>query len=82
VIPELAIYERESKVIPGSQSYRMIPKSVHYSLLSVLLLKEVQKHEDRIRMLEEELADKESEIQSIRDEMKDIRSQLQLSAAK
>ncbi len=48
VIPELASYAKESQVIKGSNSEKMIPDAVQYPLLSVLLLKEVQKHEQTI----------------------------------
>lgn len=55
LIPQLAEFARESDVIPGSKSDILIPDAVQYPLLSVLLLKELQKHEKRIKELESEL---------------------------
>ena len=48
IIPELAEYAKEKDVIKGSSSEELIPDAVQYSLLSVLLLNEVQKHETTI----------------------------------
>jgi trimeric autotransporter adhesin len=47
-IPELAYYAREIDVIPGSTSEKLIPDAVQYSLLAVLLLEEMKKHENKI----------------------------------
>lgn len=55
VIPELALYAKEADVVKGSDSDKMVPESVQYQLLSVLLLKELQKHEERIEQLEKEI---------------------------
>ncbi len=52
VIPELASYAKEKQVVKGSSSDKMIPDAVQYPLLSVLLLKEVQKHEQTINKLQ------------------------------
>jgi len=49
VIPGLVGYAKEKDVIPGSNSNKLIPDAVHYPVLSVLLLKEVQKHELQIQ---------------------------------
>ncbi|MEO7983075.1 MAG: tail fiber domain-containing protein, partial [Bacteroidota bacterium] len=48
VIPELAMFSKEKDVVNGSTSEKMIPDAVQYPLLSVLILKEVQKHEQTI----------------------------------
>ena len=45
VFPELVEYAKEKDVIKGSSSEKLIPDAVQYPILSVLLLKEVQKHE-------------------------------------
>jgi len=50
VIPELAEFAREKDVVKGSESEELIPDAVRYSLLSVLLLQEVKKHETTIQM--------------------------------
>ncbi len=51
IIPELATFAKEKDVVKGSTSDKMIPDAVQYPLLSVLLLKEVQKHEETITEL-------------------------------
>ena len=48
VIPELAMYSKEKDVVNGSASDKVVPDAVQYPLLSVLMLKEVQKHEKMI----------------------------------
>ena len=48
IIPELAMFSKEKDVVKGSSSEKMIPDAVQYPLLSVLILKEVQKHEQTI----------------------------------
>jgi hypothetical protein len=53
VIPELAEFAIEKNVVPGSSSEELIPNAVHYPILSVLLLKEVQKHEATINHQQE-----------------------------
>ncbi|MEO6489859.1 MAG: tail fiber domain-containing protein [Ferruginibacter sp.] len=49
VIPELVTYAKEKDVVKGSSSEALIPDAVQYPLLSVLVLKEVQKHEQIIK---------------------------------
>lgn len=49
VIPGLAEYSKAKNVIKGSTSDSLVPDAVQYSLLSVLLLKEVQKHQATIQ---------------------------------
>jgi len=60
-IPGLVEFVKAKDVISGSTSEEMIPNSVHYPILSVLLLKEIQEHEktiksqsDKIKNLEEQ----------------------------
>jgi len=48
VIPELASFAKEKDVVLGSESEKLIPDAVQYPILSVLLLKEIQKHESTI----------------------------------
>ncbi|OFX25215.1 MAG: hypothetical protein A2041_02115 [Bacteroidetes bacterium GWA2_31_9b] len=55
VIPELAEFAREKDVIPGSNSEKLIPDAVQYPILSVLLLKEIQKHETIISIQTQEI---------------------------
>jgi hypothetical protein len=55
VIPELAEFAREKDVVPGSNSDKMIPDAVKYPMLSVLLLKEMQKHQAKIEELSEKV---------------------------
>lgn len=43
VLPELVEYASAKSVLPGSDEERIIPESVKYSMLSVLLLKEIQR---------------------------------------
>lgn len=45
VIPQLAEYAKEKDVVKGSTLETLVPDAVQYSLLPVLLLKKVQKHE-------------------------------------
>lgn len=81
-IPELVEYAKESQVIPGSLSDRMIPENVQYPLLSVLLLKEVQKHEERIRQLEQKLAEKDEIVLQVLEELKELKAMVQPSVSK
>ncbi|HMJ48264.1 MAG TPA: tail fiber domain-containing protein [Ferruginibacter sp.] len=55
VIPELAEYAKEKDVIPGSTSEKLIPDAVQYSLLSVLLLKEMQQQQKIIQKVNAKL---------------------------
>jgi hypothetical protein len=57
VIPELASFAREKDVIKGSSSEKMIPDAVQYPLLSVLLLKEVQQHQQTITELKDTITE-------------------------
>ncbi len=52
IIPELASYAKEKDVVKGSSSEKLIPDAVQYSLLSVLLLKELQQHEQTIKEMQ------------------------------
>ena len=49
VIPQLVVYTPEKNVTEGTSSEKLIPDGVRYEFLSVLLLKEVQKHEKTIQ---------------------------------
>ena len=53
VIPELADFAKEKDVIKGSSSEKLIPDAVKYPMLSVLVLKEVQKHQIKLKEIEE-----------------------------
>ncbi|MBI4648331.1 MAG: tail fiber domain-containing protein [Bacteroidia bacterium] len=66
VIPELADYAEEKDVIPGSNSDKLIPDAVHYPLLSVLLLKEVQKHEEIIQEQQQSIEKQQKTINEFR----------------
>ena len=55
IIPQLAEYAKEKDVIPGSTSEKLVPDAVQYSLLSVLLLKELQQQKKQIQKLEEQV---------------------------
>jgi hypothetical protein len=57
VIPELANFVKEKDVIKGSTSEKMIPDAVQYPLLSVLLLKEVQQHQQTITELKDTITE-------------------------
>jgi hypothetical protein len=48
VIPELTEFAVEKEVVPGSNSDKLIPEAVKYPMLSVLLLSEMQKHNEKI----------------------------------
>ena len=48
LIPQLVEFAKEKDEIKESTSEKIVPDAVQYSLLSVLLLKEVQKHEEII----------------------------------
>lgn len=61
-IPELAEYSREKDVIKGSISEKLIPDAVQYPMLSVLLLKEVQKHEKEINAKQKLIDDQNKKI--------------------
>lgn len=64
VIPELAYYTEEKNVVPGSTSDKLIPDAVQYSLLPVLLLKEVQKHEATIAAQEKTIDGLAAELET------------------
>ena len=51
IIPELVEYAKEKDVIPGSSSEELIPDAVQYTMLSILLLKEVQEQKTQIDLL-------------------------------
>ena len=68
VIPELAEFAVEKQVVPGSNSDKLIPDAVKYPLLSVLLLNEVQKHEQKI-------IDLTSEVDKLRSENSILKEQ-------
>ncbi len=57
VVPALVDYIPEKNVIAGSTRDLLIPDSVKYPMLSVLLLKETQKHEAQINELKKENED-------------------------
>ncbi len=61
IIPGLAEFTKEKDVIKDSKSEKLIPDAVQYSMLSVLLLNEVQKHKKEIT----ELKEKNDEIQKL-----------------
>ena len=69
VIPELVEYAKEKEVIAGSQSDHLIPDAVRYPMLSVLLLKEMQKHE---KLIEEQQTTIEKQQKQIDDLIKEV----------
>ena len=62
VIPELAEFAIKKDVVSGSDSEELIPDAVKYSMLSVLLLNEVQKHQEIITSQENKI--KELEVKN------------------
>ena len=69
VIPELVEYAKEKEVIPGSKSEHLIPDAVRYPMLSVLLLKEMQKHKKT-------LGEQQTIIDKQNDELKKLKEQV------
>ena len=70
VIPELAEYAKEKDVVQGSNSEKLIPDAVRYPMLSVLLLNEVQKHQ--------EIVGKQSnEIENLKKENEELKKRLE-----
>lgn len=63
IIPELACYVKEKDVIPGSTSEKIIPDAVQYSLLAVLLLEEMKKHETKINEQQKQLVQQSEKIE-------------------
>jgi hypothetical protein len=61
VIPELVEYVKEKDVVEDSNSDELIPNSVHYHYLPVLLLNEIQKHEITIENQQKKLDDLKTE---------------------
>ena len=86
VIPELVEYAREKDVIKGSTSEKLIPDAVQYPILSVLLLKEVQKQhaniEEQQKVIDEQKADindlkvKSKEIDVLKQQNEDMQKQI------
>ena len=66
IIPELAMYSKEKDVVKGSTSEKMIPDAVQYPLLSVLILKEVQKHEQTIMEQQKIIDGMKKEIEELK----------------
>ena len=64
-IPELARYAIEKDVIKGSTSEKLIPDGVQYPMLSVLLLKEIQKHEKKINAQQKTIDDQNKKISGL-----------------
>lgn len=65
VIPELAEYARECDVIKGSKSEKLIPDAVQYPLLSVLLLKELKKHEETISDQKKQIEELQAKLRAV-----------------
>ncbi|MBI5218755.1 MAG: tail fiber domain-containing protein [Bacteroidia bacterium] len=65
VIPDMAEFAKEKDVIPGSTSDKLIPDAVKYPLLSVLILKEVQKHEIKIKEQQAMIEAQQQQIENI-----------------
>ena len=96
VFPQLAEYAPEKNVIKGSTSDKLIPDAVQYPILSVLLLKEMQKHESKINDLQKTVEvqqsfidelKKQNEMQlslnrQLKEEISQIKTQLSLQASK
>lgn len=72
VIPQLAEYAREKDVIKGSTSDKLIPDAVQYPLLSVLVLKEVQKHEVKIKEQQKMIEALKSENENLQKRLENL----------
>jgi len=73
VMPELVMYKKASEVIAGDSSDKLVPETVHYEKLPVLMLNELQKHEKLIKDMESiivELQKQNTEILKQNAEMK------------
>ncbi|OFY75577.1 MAG: hypothetical protein A2275_19045 [Bacteroidetes bacterium RIFOXYA12_FULL_35_11] len=91
-IPQLAEFAIEKNVIKGSNSEKLIPDAVKYPMLSVLLLKEIQKHEEKIielyKLVNElksensHLKEKNNDIEKLKTEMEIIKALINTSAKK
>lgn len=89
IIPELAEFAREKDVIKESDSEKMIPNAVQYPLLSVLLLAEVQKHQNIIQeqqkmidILKEQNKELQEEQIHLLNEFEKVKTYLSLSTEK
>jgi hypothetical protein len=76
-IPQLAEWAKEKDVIPGSQSEELIPESVKYPILSVLLLKEVQKHEQIIQEQNQTIVKQENTINGLQQEVNELKAKME-----
>ena len=72
IIPELAEFAIEKDVIPGSNSDKLIPDAVRYSMLSVLLLNEVQKHEETIKSQSDKIKNLEEKNTELEERLKKL----------
>lgn len=66
-IPDLVNYAIEKDVVKGSTSLKLIPESVNYSNLSVLLLKETKKHEETIKEQGKAIEELKAEIKLLKE---------------
>lgn len=67
IIPELADFAEEKDVIPGSNSDKLIPDAVQYPLLSVLILKELQNHENTLQNQQKQIEDLNKSIEELKE---------------
>jgi len=77
LIPLLAEWAKEKDVIPGSQSEELIPESVKYPILSVLLLKEVQKHEQIIQEQNQTIVNQVNTINGLQKEVNELKAKME-----
>jgi hypothetical protein len=65
VIPEMVEWAREKDVVKGSTSDVLIPDAVKYPALSILLLKEVQKHQQMLLEKDKEVTNLKTMIEEL-----------------
>ena len=76
VLPELTEFAKESDVIKGSTSDKLIPDAVQYPMLSVLLLKEIQKHQKMISSQQQRIEDQNKKIDDLRNQVRELVMQM------
>jgi hypothetical protein len=77
VIPELAEYAVEKDVIKGSNSEKLIPDAVKYPMLSVLLLKELQKQHKEITDLKASINNLESQNIQLKSNFETLKAEIE-----
>ena len=77
VIPELAEYALEKDVIKVSNSEKLIPDAVKYPMLSVLLLKEIQKQHNEIYNLKASINNLESQNTELKSNFETLKAEIE-----